>query len=145
MERDMRNSAIATVLMICLALGACGKPAYWVKGLTLPPGSTVVNTTEMDTSSLMISFDNAAGWDSVRTHIDGAMQAQGYSDSLQDALSGLPAGMNPGGTDMMQGMRMYQKEGAEFTVSLQNMQAMKLPGGGELPGMGQFTLMVMRK
>jgi hypothetical protein len=149
-----------SILLALLCTSSCSKPLpeYWVAGLSLPPGSTIVNRQELsgDASfsgipgtntkvqkTLNVIFTNPAGWDSVTAHIDGILRPQGYGESTADAAA---AGENISpvpGVDAATMIRMYHKDGAEFSVWLINMNSMAAAGGRQMPaGMGDYSLHV---
>jgi hypothetical protein len=156
---------------LAAALGCCGcaPAAYWVPGLTLPPGSTVVSKAETSNVQgqfamlpfkgavdkvLNVSFDCTGGWSAVSAHVDTCLNGQGYTDQL-GALSGMAGMPNlPAASGMFSSMRMYSKNGTKYTVMLMDMQgtmqaasnltgrANPMPGGA--PGMGAYMMSVIK-
>jgi hypothetical protein len=78
------RTAAWTVLgtFIMCVLGACSEPAYWIPGLTLPPGATNVSTKITHFTggkqSLRVEFDCPGGWDAVAQHVGECMHKAGY-------------------------------------------------------------------
>ena len=151
------------ILLSVLALHSCATPEYWVKGLTLPPGSTVVSKTERTSEgnlspmqtpligkmreALNVDFICPGGWDTVVAHIDSCMDRTGYTEKFLSNWE--MAGQAPGGPveEFMNRMRMYSKPGSQYTVTLTGMGDMMDAVGGAgvgIPGMGDFQLMVMK-
>lgn len=142
----------------------CAKSEYWVRGLTLPPGSTVTSkseTTELGgpaammpgvgqvDKTLLVTFENAAGWHSVSTHIDGCMKQAGYTDTMS-GLSSYAASMPKEASGFLDGMKYYTKVGEKYAVMLMDMAGMmqeatkgQTPPPG-VPGMSGFNLTVMK-
>jgi hypothetical protein len=172
----MRRSCLAmllAVLAFCTCISSCAKPKYLIAGLTLPPGSSEVNTTTGNTSSssgqplsfptnipgmpnmqnseyIMVTFNNSGGWSSVSSHFDSTLGKMGYSDSLK-ALMG--ANSVPGMPDFSS-MRSYQKSGSKYMVMVMDMAGMmsaasaaagtSMPPVGGVPGLGDYSLYVMK-
>jgi hypothetical protein len=163
----MRFAAVCMLFLLCFTLlTSCGKPKYWIEGLTLPPGSTEVSTIESDMTDprmppvplpgkykkiLMVSFKNSGGWVAVSSHIDTCLTNAGYTGS--SAGAGSPqAGA---AMDMASMMRLYSKAGSSYSVMLQNMGGMleiakaqgTAPSGMassmDAMGMGEFNLAVL--
>lgn len=165
----MRHAAaIALSVITMLLLSGCAKPQYWIKGLTLPPGSTELNKTESTTTGnmprvpfmgkitkmLMVSFKNPGGWEAVTKHIDACMAQAGYTESMNSMMQGMPAMPGEPGENPLDQMRMYEKSGSHYVVMLSNMGGMmdmaqtQAPGGYDMKksmdamGMGEFMLYV---
>jgi len=151
-------------LLLVLMCSACAKPPYWVSGLSLPPGSTVVSETETTDNSdtpmmmpmlgevertLMVSFNCSGSWESVVAHIDACMSKAGYIDTM-GSISGMASAMPEGeaAAGILDSMRMYTKKDTDYSVNLHNMQAMMDGVNGsaalDMLGMGQYQLMVMK-
>jgi hypothetical protein len=130
-----------------LGSSGCARPEYWVKGLTLPAGSTVKSRTESETKNsdskpkfgeppdgtLMIYFDSTDSWEHVAASIGDSLKKEGYVEQA-NKLAGLgdklPTGGLPGGgmlKDMAKGFldttRAYRKPGSDYSVSLTNMKS----------------------
>jgi hypothetical protein len=119
----MRVCCVMAGLAVLVVLGGCAKPEYWVKGLTLPPGSTVVEKSETDKSSdaagngksLQVVFECPGGFDKVNAHIGQALKAQGYTEVADDM--GL-AGIDMKGFDkILKSMKGYEHPGEKATPS----------------------------
>lgn len=163
----------AGVLCTCLLLG-CAKPPYLLRGLTLPPGSSVASETSgtwnggtnpafpmpmnlpglpsmNNVKYVQVSFDNSGGWNTVSSHFDSTLGAKGYVDTF--ATLGQLAGSTQS-DPLMGSMRMYSKPESKFMVMLGDMGGMmaragqSLPsgpaGGTQVPGFGTYNLMVMQ-
>jgi hypothetical protein len=155
---------IAPLLALAAAislLASCSKPAYWVEGLSLPPGSTVVDELETGTprevpgialpmmgefsQSLTVAFNNYGGWNAVSLHIDRCLQDQGYSEglgSLDDMIASMP-GTGGSVARMSKYLRMYSKRGAKYMVVLYSVEDMA-EETGSTAGAGEFVLQVMK-
>lgn len=129
----LRTVCIAFVL---LSLVSCAKPDYWIEGLTLPSGSTIVSKTVTDSTStlpglgsalsrtaekvLVVTFNNGGGWDPVSTHFDSTMAALGYAnvyDKASQAPTGIPDSAGFLG-NVMKYSRLYGKDGSKYMVML---------------------------
>jgi hypothetical protein len=162
----MRSFLCCAVVAVLFACCGCGPAPFWVQGLSLPSGSTVVSQTESTTVQgmgamlpfkgkvekvLNVNFDNPGGWSAVSAHIDSIMTRQGYTDQMA-SMAGMAGGMPPGASAMFSSMRMYSKDGAKYTVMLNDMGATmaaasqasgrSLPSG--IPGTAGFMLMVIK-
>lgn len=129
----LRLTAVTVILMVCGALMcACSKPEYWVKGLTLPPGSTVVSRTEdvpptaqtkswgsnLPKGMLFVRFNNPNSWPAVSGHFDKLMLSSGYSLEVvppaeQTTSSGLAL-------NRQEALHTYSKPGSCYRVSILN-------------------------
>jgi hypothetical protein len=176
-EAAMRPHLPLIVCATVFAIAGCDMlfPPYWVSGLTLPAGSTVVSKSEtaMSTStmpngipltmpgvgavdkSLTVSFDCAGGWSAVSSHIDSCMTRQGYADAmagLQGMAGGAGGSQYAQAASMLSSMRSYSKGGSKYTVMLMDMGATMAAASSyskqslptNIPGQGQFMLMVMK-
>jgi hypothetical protein len=166
----MRKIVLLALTALSLVASGCAQPQYWVKGLTLPPGSTEKSRTVSNTKvadgkaklgapqdgSLLVYFDSTSSWDAVAAHIGEELRQQGFtemSNSLKD-MGGSAAEKLGGGMakDMATGFldysRNYSKEG--YAVTLTNMKSIvesKIlskfrKGGDKAPG--QYMLMVTK-
>ena len=168
----MRFSIMAILLVILLILSGCknGQRAesggeYWITGLTLPDGSTVVTRTENALSKddesilreaarngtfpelerpvdkvLSVNFDCPAGWNALCGHVDTCLKAQAYSEFSQNSKLQEAAG-DPRIAELLSSGKMYTKSGGDYCVELLKVAVMgtKLP-----PDMGEFMLTVYR-
>lgn len=102
------------VLMLCCAalaaaIAGCAKPDaqgdLWIKGLALPPGSTVVERKEdqgttpdkdhpgrqISVKSLNITFNNAIDWPAVYDYFDKLLAGLGYQNVMQGSYESMKA------------------------------------------------------
>jgi hypothetical protein len=161
----MRPLLLLSLVAVLISLSSCGKPEYWVKGLTLPPGSTVSSkseTTKMEgmpstfpmmgelDKMLLVQFECKGGWPAVSSHIDACMKKEGYVDTMS-GLAAMSASMPGAAKGALDSMKMYTKNGEKYAVMVNNMGGMmaayakdskvKIP---EVPGMAGFTMSVMK-
>ena len=149
------------VLIGCVALSGCAKPEYLVKGLTLPPGSTVKSKTESketsgtageffdadDGMSVVVAFDNAGGWQTVSAHFDQQLKGLGFILEEQPDMAGMEK-QYPGMSKLMESMRKYNHESKRYGVVVQDMAVVlgdsmkKLKQSGAGVERGQFMLVV---
>jgi hypothetical protein len=131
----LRYLAIAMMLIACgVLLSACSKPEYWVKGLTLPPGSTVVTVTDTKAvpaersqilpgsiikRTLTVEFSNPCGWDAVCAHFKSCLISAGFTENLDPRNSDRPAIGAPGFkySDMARG---YISNDKKYTIVITN-------------------------
>ena len=141
----MRTSLVPTLLttaaVLLLAFGCkpAAPPELWLKGLTLPSGSTVVTRSEQSTSgakALTVGFNDAAGWDTVKAHFDKELAGLGYA---------APAQGSPPPAELV-----YAKPGGDFVVEIMNngqltKEASLSPGetASTLKQVGNFMLTVI--
>lgn len=146
------------VLASCtlLALSSCAAAKYWVKGLDLPPGSTIVSRSETTLSQsalppaltgmpgmgpagkmLMVAFNCPGGWSAVSAHLDRRMATAGYSDQMQSMFGGDLAGLNSTQSAAMNqalaGMKFYSKSGSKLSVIVMDNNAV-IAGAGQMVG-----------
>jgi hypothetical protein len=154
------------VLLLSAALSSCFGSPLLMPGLSLPPGSNVINQTNSTTTqganpfgglpvpggaqipgmgdvdkTVMVTFDNPGGWGAVTSHLDAFMTGKGYSDPMA-AMSGMSQGM-PGGAaanaqmqSAMAGMRSYFKMGEKYTVMVMDNSVMMGAAGAGINPMG---------
>lgn len=170
----LTRSRIARALWLGLMLlcyTACSKGAavsgeFWVKGLTLPPGSVVIQRYEMDDlgeqegmtyvptkgkpdKMLAISFDNPGNWDKVESHIDSCMRELGYKelmDDIKEMSKNMPGGSGLIDEELTSGMCMYLKPGTKFSVSLidnSDFAGVRAPEELKQMGMAKYELHIM--
>ncbi len=115
------------LLLIMLLLAGCLAPSgtsLWVDGLNLPPGSTQLGMITMgDTQK--VEFDSDRDWPAVRQQFESQLSALGYSAPEQ----------------IMPGILEFRKEGAEFSVLLQNHAEVE----SGIDYVGKYGLVVSRK
>jgi hypothetical protein len=148
----MRNAIWLLVLVSVLGASSCAHPQYWVKGLTLPPGSTEKSRTETKTEdsnakpkpweqpdgTLMVYFDSSSTWDEVAAHISDDLKQQGFAEKpnpMAEIASKLPKGglLGKGGLggelvknaadSFLNTSHTYTKDGSDYTVTLTNMKS----------------------
>jgi hypothetical protein len=157
----MRVVVLLASLLLTMLCAGCAKSEYWVAGLTLPPGSTMVSTTETTgvegpaaaflpgggkpEKVLVVSFDNASGWGTVASHVETCMLGQGYTDSMS-ALAGLAAMMPGSAGAALSSTKMFSKDGSKFVVMAMDMAGVMGAAGQarDVPGMGAYTLTVVK-
>jgi len=165
----MRYASMVVATAIVLALTGCAsKPGdeYWIRGLTLPRGSTIIHreeralTKDEETmfhdlakqlgpgfsgpvdSVLAVGFNCPAGWDSVVTHIDGCLKRQGYTEKGMNPGLQRVASSDPRIAKALNSQHIYAKSGEKFLVLVQD-----TTGGTDVPappGVGAFSLSVFR-
>jgi hypothetical protein len=134
----VRYLAITMMLIACgVLLGACSKPEYWVKGLTLPSGSKVVKVTDKKAApaersqilpgsiikrTLIVEFSNPCGWDAVCAHFKSCLIPAGFTENLDPRDSDRPAIGAPGFkySDMARG---YISNDKIYTIVITNTNA----------------------
>ncbi len=126
---------------------SCAKPKYLIKGLTLPPGSTVVGDKESLSSremgslspmgdhpgmKIVIAFNCSGDWNSVKAHFDDCLGKSGYNADDMSGSSDMPA---VAGVSLDEMMRIYGSDGDKYGVMLNNLTWMKsiVPSGAGLP------------
>lgn len=131
----MRYLAITMVLIACgVLLGACSKPEYWVKGLTLPSGSKVVKVTDEKAApaersellpgsiikrTLIVKFSNPCGWDAVCAHFKSCLIPAGFTENLDPRHSDRPATGAPG-FKYSDAARGYISNDKKYTIVITN-------------------------
>jgi hypothetical protein len=162
----MRTAQLLLAASILLLGAGCARPEYWVKGLTLPPGSTIVSRAESNTEiegektqpdqsdgTLTIYFNSTASWEQVTAHIGDALAKQGFTETTRELgdLAGF-ASKVPGLDKMMTASHSYTKEGSGYYVMLNNSKALsevmdkvlsKIKGKRDKPK-GEYMLMVVK-
>jgi hypothetical protein len=129
-----------------LLLAACAKPEFWVKGLTLPPGSKVVEKSEQTKGGypggkpnqvFTVVFEVPSGFDKVAAHISGSLKAQGFEE-LDHSKDYTGVEMKDLGK-FLKSMKTYEHTGNRQYVMLQSMSgvldgldASKLGGGKDI-------------
>lgn len=131
----------------------CARPQYWVKGLTLPPGSVEKSRRETETTdsgskpkfgeqpdgTLMVYFDSTSSWDEITAHIGGELKEQGFTEAanpMADMGSSIAGKLGGAGIAGKLGMGGALKDAAkglldfsrnyrkdDYTVTLTNMKS----------------------
>jgi hypothetical protein len=135
-------------LVLLALLAGCSKPGeYWLPGLTLPPGATILSKTEEEVQgadagyalhpedkALLVEFGHDGGWSAVSAHFDSFLRGKGFSDAVG-------AQADPGSP--LKYMRAYEKKGAKYKVSVYPSGNLKQAADGS-PDSDKFTLRVVR-
>ena len=119
---------LSSLALVCLS--SCTKSPYGIHGLTLPPGSTIVEHTYSPVmykgkahpdyvGVRLIYFDNNDGWDTVVRHVDSRMKSAGYTEALDNPA--FTDGARAEGIHRAKAMvRMYEGPVGSFSVTLTN-------------------------
>jgi hypothetical protein len=155
---------VAVALFSCKAKGA-ESYEYWVKGLTLPPGSTVLSKTETSTETtaasgaqnmpipekaLVVIFTSTTQPASAKAYIDNCLTSQGYTPDNSNAFGTKLSGDMK---DMAQAVHSYVNQGSLYRVSLTDMAEsrkaaskwLKQPPPTNDPGGYMLTVVKMKK
>jgi hypothetical protein len=129
---------LVIVLVAVLGLGCNQRPAaeYWITGLTLPSGSTVISRQETEGGkTLMVEFDNPSEWKAVQAHFDKCLASEGYVNIWRKAaLQGKSRGSVEEAAAQL--TQTYVKEKAPFAAMLADSVAVWREGAalaGEKP------------
>jgi hypothetical protein len=144
---------VVLLVIVVLSIAGCARPQYWVKGLTLPPGSVEKSRSEtkMESSeskpklgeqpdgTLLVYFDNTSSWDEITAHVGGELKKEGFveaANQVADIGSSLAGKVGGSGLAGKLGIGDKLKDAAkgfldttriyrkdEYTVTLSNMKS----------------------
>ena len=155
----LRNIAILSMLLVA----GCNKPSpvsgdFWISGLSLPPGSKVLEravekNSESDPGSdiastkyLTVTFDSTANWDEVVAHFDKKLGSLGFTETSYSRLDMNSSDMSEGDKQILGSERFYENQKTGYAVSILT-SAMLDSGAGSsnpLSGLPPFSMVVMK-
>ena len=155
----MRLTTITVMLCTAALISGCVTDSrdYWVKEISVPPGSTEIVRSVMDEPALpvppglqagkpsellLLSFNNIQGWDKVTEHVDGCLAKAGYT---RIDAAGKPQIIAMGGTKPDDLIRLYRSPDPHYAVWLVNIGGTITDSHQtHLPDIQDYTLFVAR-
>ncbi|MCB1217957.1 hypothetical protein KDL44_11230 [bacterium] len=154
--RNLLLLAAMTVLVL-----ACRKlpqeDSYWVRGLSLPPGSTVSQQSEeltpisdpksdsVSMNTLFVGFENPSNWAEVVAHFDRTLGSLGYTDTTFSTIDMNSPEMSETDRRILESCRTYINEQTGYLVSISTIELMLEPAGkGQLPDLPRFSMTVTK-